>query len=891
MVQWVYQFGGGVADGTADQKSLLGGKGAGLAEMTALGMPVPPGFTITTDVCRKYMEDEGVLPESLAGQVEAALEKMAETCGRRLGDTQRPLLVSVRSGAAISMPGMMDTILNLGLNDTTVECLVAETGDARFAFDCYRRFVAMYSQIVLQVKDQTTGRGQAIASGHSEQSPFATILHKAMADQGVSLESELSVDSLRGLVTEYKIEVLRRTDKPFPEDPMTQLWGAIGAVLRSWNNDRARAYRRIHGIPHELGTAVSVQAMVFGNKGENSATGVAFSRNPSTGASGLFGEYLPNAQGEDVVAGTHTPIGLQQLQQTMPDVYSELDSIASRLERHFCDMQDLEFTLEDGRLWLLQTRNGKRSGKAMVRIALDLVKEGVIDKKQAVLRLDPSKVDELLHPKIDPEFEGAVVAYGAAASPGAAAGAIVLTSEEAVSYQSRGENSILVRVETSPEDIEGMKAADGILTTRGGITSHAAVVARGMGTPCITACQSVTIDAKQKQVTVGDTVCKVGDIITIDGSSGGVYLGNAPLVPGGITEDFTMLMEWVDEHRRLRVRANADTPQDARVARKMGAEGIGLCRTEHMFFTPERVVEMRKMILAQTEEARAAALDAMLPMQQEDFEGIFRAMDGFPVTIRLLDPPLHEFLPRQDQDKEIKQLARSMGQKVTWLKQRIASLREQNPMLGHRGCRLAITYPPIYAMQTKAIARALAVVVAEGCQVYPEIMVPFVMDAQELRVIAKDIRQQLAMADTQTDVLVGTMIELPRSCLLADKIAEHADFFSFGTNDLTQTVFGLSRDDSGHFLPEYVHRNLLSSDPFVSLDRAGVGWLLQRAVELGRSKKTKLKIGICGEHGGDASSVEFCHAEGFDYVSCSTFRIPKARIAAAHAALRREARK
>ena len=879
MPRYVYQFGAGEADGRGDQKELLGGKGANLAEMTALGIPVPPGFTITTDVCSLNLEDE--LPDGLQDQVVAALARVGELTENGFGDAAEPLLVSVRSGAPVSMPGMMDTILNLGLNDATVKGLAEKTQDPRFAYDCYRRFVAMYGSVVMGVT----------AESEHEEDPFAKILTAMKTEKGVYEDSELGAEDLKSLVASYKIEILKQTEVSFPEDPMLQLWGAIKAVFRSWNNDRAIVYRRANGIDSSVGTAVTVQAMVFGNMGENSATGVAFTRNPSTGAKGLFGELLFNAQGEDVVAGIRTPKAVDELFNRLPDAFKDLKTVAKRLEDHFKDMQDLEFTVQRGTLWLLQTRRGKRSGKAMIKIAYDMVQDEMIDPKTAVGRIDAKKLDEVLHPTLDPENTLPLLVKGLPASPGAAIGSIFFTASEAEEAARRGEVVLLVRMDTSPEDIHGMNAAVGILTARGGMTSHAAVVARGMGKPCVTACPGIKVDAAAKRLVIGTEEFSEGDVLTLDGSTGEVFAGPATLIPVEMSEEFTELMGWVDEIRRLRVRTNADTAVDAKTARAFGAEGIGLCRTEHMFFDPKRINAVRSMILAANDEERRKALDTIVPMQREDFEDIFRAMDGFPVTIRLLDPPLHEFLPRSE--KDVKTVAAELGISIEKLTMLIENLHEENPMLGHRGCRLAIRYPDIYKSQTKAIVEAAMAVKEEGVTVIPEIMIPFVSTANELEIIrahCQEVVDQYSQGEDSIPFLIGTMIELPRACLAADSIAHHADFFSFGTNDLTQTTFGLSRDDAGKFLPDYLEQGLLAEDPFAVLDTDGVGTLLRIGVEKGRASKTKLKIGICGEHGGEPSSVEFCHREGFDYVSCSPFRVPVARVAAAHAALRGETR-
>ena len=883
MPRYVYRFGAGEADGRSDQAKLLGGKGANLAEMTALGVPVPPGFTITTEVCTAFNED-GALPDKLRGQVGQALEWMGEVAGRRFGDAGDPLLLSVRSGAPVSMPGMMDTILDLGLNDQTVEGLAAAFGDQRFAYDCYRRFVAMYGEIVM-----------GVGAGEDGEGPFERLLAARIEKAKVVDERDLDAAALRGLVTDFKIEILRATSKPFPEDPAAQLWGAIEAVLRSWENPRAEAYRRIHNIDRSLGTAVNVQAMVFGNRGASSGSGVLFTRDPNTGAPGLYGEMLWRAQGEDVVAGTRTPEPIEALRARMPDVYAQLVDTSQRLEHHFGDMQDIEFTIDEGELWMLQTRRGKRTGKAMVKVAVDLVKEGVIDARGAIARIDPDKLGEVMHSTIDPATRPTPLTKGLPASPGAAIGKIVFSAAQAEEQVKRGETVILVRTETSPEDIQGMKVAAGILTARGGMTSHAAVVARGMGRPCVTAATDIKVDHARDKVTIGGTVFSKGDVITLDGSTGEVFAGSATLSPAALPDEFHVLMGWVDEVRRLRVRTNADTPADARTARAFGAEGIGLCRTEHMFFAPERILAVREMILAADEAGRRAALAKILPMQRGDFVEIFRAMDGLPVTIRLLDPPLHEFLPHTSQ--EIAQLAKELGVKPDHVASAVAQLREENPMLGHRGCRLAMSFPEIYETQTQAIAEAAVAAARDGVDVQPEIMIPFVAMSHELsflraRVTAVIDRVLAESGEPAPDLefLIGTMIELPRACLVADRIAEHADFFSFGTNDLTQMVYGLSRDDSGSFLPGYLEAGVLDRDPFAVLDRTGVGALIRIGVEKGRARKTKLKIGICGEHGGDPASVEFCHVEGFDYVSCSPFRVPIARVAAARAALRGEAR-
>ncbi len=882
MGRHVYQFGAGEADGNATQKSLLGGKGANLAEMVTLGIPVPPGFTITTEVCALAAAEDCDLPELLGKQVEASLARVEELTASEFGSATNPLLLSIRSGAPVSMPGMMDTILNLGLNDQTVKGLIEKTGDARFANDCYRRFVAMYGEVVMGVRGDEAG----------DESPFATILAEKKLELGIEEDSDLSADDLKSLVTAYKIEILKKVEQPFPEDPMSQLWGAVRAVFGSWQNKRAVFYRRMRNIDASVGTAVNVQAMVFGNMGENCATGVAFTRNPATGSAGFFGEFLYNAQGEDVVAGVRTPQPIEELSEVLPEAHEELLSVASRLERHFGDMQDLEFTIQHGRLWLLQTRTGKRTGAAMVKVAVDMVAEGLIDERLAIARIEPNKLDEILHPTIDPDNKPPQIAKGLPASPGAALGRIVFTADDAQAWAARGEVVVLVRNDTSPEDIHGMQAAAGVLTARGGMTSHAAVVARGMGKPCVTACRSLKIDLAKRELMLDGSKFVEGDMITIDGSTGEIFAGRAGLIPASIGEDFKTLMGWVDEVRRLKVRTNADTAVEARTALAFGAEGIGLCRTEHMFFAPERILAVREMILADSEESRRKALEKILPMQREDFADIFRVMNGLPVTIRLLDPPLHEFLPHAA--GEIDAVAKATGRTAAEVKSVIQGLAEVNPMLGHRGCRLAVSWPEVYETQAKAIAEAVVEVLSEDVSVQLEIMIPFVSLPTEIRALRALVCEQVdaifAAAEVEQDYLVGTMIELPRACLIAGEIAEHADFFSFGTNDLTQTTYGLSRDDAGQFLPEYLEKGFLVSDPFAILDREGVGALIRVGVEQGRAVKTKLKVGICGEHGGEPSSVEFCHREGFDYVSCSPFRVPIARVASAQAALRGEAR-
>lgn len=879
MTQHLYEFGGEHADGHGDLKELLGGKGAGLAEMTRLGIPVPPGFTLTTEVSNFFSENHGQYPSELRDQVTAALKNIGEITGSFFGDSEKPLLVSVRSGAAQSMPGMMDTILNLGLNDKTVEGL-AKQGDERFAYDCYRRFIAMFSEIVLGIT----------APSENQVSPFVKILESTKKKAGVENDAELTAGQLKQLVFDFKAKVKELRGQEFPEDPTKQLWQAISAVFASWNNPRAQTYRQMNNIPASLGTGVNVQAMVFGNLGNDCATGVCFTRNPATGEKELFGEFLLNAQGEDVVAGLRTPLNLSELEQSLPDAHKELVDVSLRLEQHYRDMQDLEFTIQGGKLWMLQTRTGKRSARAMVRVAVEMVREGLIERREAVRRIKPEKLDELMHPSIDPKSRQTAITKGLPASPGASIGRVVFTATEAEEWAERGEKVILVRVETSPEDIHGMKAAVGILTARGGMTSHAAVVARGMGKCCVAGCSDLKIDMAQEIIRVNGEIIRKGHTMTLDGSSGEVFLGAAKLVPAEFSDDFQELMGWVDEFRTMGVRTNADTPEDARVARGFGAEGIGLCRTEHMFFAPERILAMRRMILSKDEKGRRGALDTILPMQRKDFVEIFRAMDGFPVTIRLLDPPLHEFLPHNL--SEIAVVAHEMGQPMEVLQAVVRELREVNPMIGHRGCRLAINYPEIYETQAQAIAEAAVLAKSQGIQVHPEIMIPFVSIAVELKTLRERVcavvDKVFEESKVSIDYLVGTMIELPRACLTGDQVAEHADFFSFGTNDLTQTTFGFSRDDAARFLPGYVEKELLPRNPFVALDQAGVGALIRIGVEKGRSAKPKLKVGICGEHGGEPSSVRFCHREKFDYVSCSPFRVPIARVSAAIAALEDE---
>ena len=879
--KFVYFFGNGQAEGRADMKNLLGGKGANLAEMTSIGLPVPPGFTITTEVCTEFYKNDRTYPASLAAEVAANLQRVEGLMGRKFGDPKNPLLVSVRSGARASMPGMMDTILNLGLNDTTVQGIIAQSGDERFAYDAYRRFVQMYSDVVMGM----------------EKNILEHLLEQKKEQRGVHLDTELSAADWKELVGQFKAKIKGVLGQEFPEDPEAQLWGAIGAVFGSWMNQRAITYRKLNNIPSDWGTAVNVQSMVFGNMGDDCATGVAFTRDPSTGENYFFGEYLVNAQGEDVVAGIRTPqpinrakaTTLPPMEEVMPECYQQLASIRDILERHYKDMQDIEFTIEKGKLFMLQTRNGKRTAPAAIKIAVDMVKEGLISEKEAVKRVQPAQLDQLLHPSLDPKAAKVVIAKGLPASPGAVSGEVVFSADEAEAEAKTGRKVILVRIETSPEDIHGMHAAQGILTARGGMTSHAAVVARGMGKCCVAGCGDIKVDYTGETFTARNgVVVKKGDIVTLDGSSGEVMLGAIPTVPPQLTGDFGTLMGWVDNVRTMKVRTNADTPHDSKVAREFGAEGIGLCRTEHMFFDAERIAAVREMILSDELEGRENALAKILPMQKGDFIGIFREMKGLPVTIRLLDPPLHEFLPQEE--KDIEELSRTMKVPVNALKHKVEFLHEFNPMLGHRGCRLGITYPEIYDMQVRAIMEAACELVKnEGFTIVPEIMIPLIATLSELKVLKQNAvticEEVIARYGVKVEYLIGTMIELPRAALTADEIASEAEFFSFGTNDLTQTTFGLSRDDAGKFLPFYVDNGILPEDPFVSLDQNGVGKLVKMACELGRSTRPKIKLGICGEHGGDPASVIFCHNIGLDYVSCSPFRVPIARLAAAHAAL------
>ncbi|MGH6619057.1 MAG: pyruvate, phosphate dikinase, partial [Alphaproteobacteria bacterium] len=880
----VYGFGDGKAEGRAGLRALLGGKGANLAEMSSLGLPVPPGFTITTEVCTHFYGNGKKYPADLRKEVAHALTTVQKAVGTKFGDAKNPLLVSVRSGARVSMPGMMDTVLNLGLNDATVEGLASRIKDARFAYVSYRRFIQMYSDVVLGVDHYN----------------FEDLLELLKEDKGVSLDTELAAEDLKTLVASYKRCVQDELGWPFPQDPEEQLWGAIGAVFESWMIPRAATYRRLHGIPEEWGTAVNVQAMVFGNMGEDCATGVAFTRDPSTGDNRFYGEYLVNAQGEDVVAGIRTPqhltvegklannSTLPAMEEVMPRVFGQLNDVRQRLESHYRDMQDIEFTVQQGKLYMLQTRSGKRTAAAALKIAVDMLDEGLIDKETAVMRIEPASLDQLLHPTLDPNADKNIIARGLPASPGAASGKIVFNADEAERMSGIGEKVVLVRIETSPEDIHGMHAAEGILTTRGGMTSHAAVVARGMGRPCVAGAGELRVDYRSKTMFVGDVTLGEGEWITIDGGTGEVMVGIVPTIQPELSGDFERLMQWADDIRRLGVRANADTPDDCRTAREFGAEGVGLCRTEHMFFDSDRIIAMRQMIVGADEPARRSALEKILPMQRGDFVEIFRIMKGLPVTIRLLDPPLHEFLPKGE--AEIAEVAAAAGISADKVRQRALQLEEANPMLGHRGCRLAISYPEIPEMQARAMFEAALEVQKElGETVLLEIMVPLIATRRELEllkaVIDETAEQVAAEKGAKPEYVVGTMIELPRAALRANEIAEVAEFFSFGTNDLTQTTFGLSRDDAASFLQTYERRNIFAGDPFVSIDQDGVGELVRIGTERGRSVRPKLKIGICGEHGGDPASVRFCHDVAMDYVSCSPFRVPIARLAAAQAAI------
>lgn len=868
--KFVYFFGNGSAEGDGKDKNLLGGKGAGLAEMTNLGIPVPPGFTITTEACIEYQKNHDY-PEGMWEQTLEAMKKLEDAVGKKFGNTENPLLVSVRSGARVSMPGMMDTVLNLGLNNETVKGLANASGNERFAYDSYRRFIQMFGDVVLGV----------------EHHKFEKVLKKMKEDKKVESDTQLDAEDMKKLVKEYLKIVEDETGKPFPQDTTEQLKLAINAVFNSWDNQRAKTYRKLNKIPDDWGTAVNIVAMVFGNMGDDCGTGVAFTRNPSTGEKEFFGEFLINAQGEDVVAGIRTPEPIAKLKDEMPEVFAQLEEVYKKLETHYKDMQDIEFTVERKKLYMLQTRSGKRTARAAVKIAYDMYREGLIDKKTAVLRVKPEQVDQLLHPMIDPKEKYIAIAKGLPASPGAAVGKVVFTADDAEKMAAAGEKVILVRNETSPEDIGGMHASEGILTATGGMTSHAAVVARGMGKCCVAGCGALKIDEHKKILTVGDNVVKEGDFITINGSTGEVILGKVTLVEPELSGEFAEILKWADEFRTLGVRTNADTPHDSKVARDFGAEGIGLCRTEHMFFDGDRIDAVREMILAENEEGRRRALEKIKPYQKEDFIGIFKAMDGLPVTIRLLDPPLHEFIPHTDED--IQKVADMSGVSFEKLQKKAEELKEFNPMLGHRGCRLGITYPEIYEMQVYAIMEAACEVKKEGVKVFPEIMIPLVGHYKELAILKEMVNsvatEVMNSYNEKIEYLVGTMIELPRAALTADEIAEYAEFFSFGTNDLTQTTLGLSRDDSGKFLPDYVDKGIYKEDPFVSIDVSGVGQLVEMGVTKGRKTRPNLKTGICGEHGGDPESIYFCQKVGLNYVSCSPYRVPVARLAAAHAAL------
>ena len=883
-MKWVYGFGDGAAEGDASLRNLLGGKGANLAEMASLGLPVPPGFTITTEVCTAFYANDRSYPDGLKEEVSQALVKVGASVGMNFGDKARPLLVSIRSGARASMPGMMDTVLNLGLTDETVEGLATLSGDPRFAYDSYRRFIQMYSDVVLEVDHHA----------------FEELLETYKEEHDYFLDTEMTADDWRKVISGYKKVVQDQLGKPFPQDPQEQLWGAISAVFSSWRNDRADTYRRLHNIPESWGTAVTVQAMVFGNMGETSATGVAFTRDPSNGDNHYYGEFLINAQGEDVVAGIRTPQALTKrareamgddqasMEEAMPAAFAELSAVFEKLENHYRDMQDIEFTIQDGKLWMLQTRNGKRTAKAALKIAVDLCEEGLLSEDEAVGRVDPHSLDQLLHPSLDPDAPRDLVLSGLPASPGAAVGEVVFNSDEAERLAQEGKSVILMRVETSPEDIHGMHAAKGIVTARGGMTSHAAVVARGMGRPCVCGAGDLKIDKSEMFFTVGGRRIEKGEIVTIDGAAGKLFAGSVPTVQPELSGDFGKLMGWADKVRRMKVRANAETPHDARVARDFGAEGIGLCRTEHMFFEADRIIAVREMILAEDLQGRQAALAKLLPMQRSDFAELFKVMTGLPVTIRLLDPPLHEFLPHSD--SEIEEVAKSSGMDAQKLKDRAHKLHEFNPMLGHRGCRLGVSYPEIYEMQVRAIMEAACLVASEtGEKVTPEIMIPLVAKREELAFLKNRVDavaiSVLKEKNVKLDYLIGTMIELPRAALTADEIAKDAEFFSFGTNDLTQTTFGLSRDDSASFLPDYMRQGIFERDPFVTIDPDGVGALIKIAVEKGRATRPNIKLGICGEHGGDPDSIHFVEGAGLDYVSCSPYRTPIARLAAAQAKL------
>ncbi len=872
--KFVYYFGDGKAEGTGQMKDLLGGKGAGLAEMTNLGIPVPPGFTITTEACREYFNNGRKFPEGMWEEVLLNLKKVEKSMGAKFGDPKNPLLVSVRSGAKFSMPGMMDTVLNLGLNDETLKGLIEKTKNEHFAYDTYRRFITMFGSIVSDIDIKK----------------FEDLLDEVKKKKGVTYDAELDTETLKSIVNEFKNIYKKETGKEFPSDPYEQLKMSIEAVFASWFGDRAVTYRKLHGIPDDLGTACNIVAMVFGNMGENSGTGVGFTRDPSTGEKKFFAEFLPNAQGEDVVAGIRTPMKIEELKKRMPKVYSELENIVRKLEKHYRDMLDIEFTVQEGKLYMLQTRVGKRTAAAAIKIAVDMVKEKLIDKKTALLRIEPEQLNQLLHPTIDPEAKVKVIAKGLPASPGAAVGKVVFTAKDAEEWAAKGEKVILVREETSPEDIGGMAAAQGILTARGGMTSHAAVVGRGMGKCCVVGCGAVNINEEEKYFTVGDIKVNEGDYITLNGTTGEVILGQAPLVMPKLPKEFYTIMKWSEEISKLQVRANADTPKDARVARDFGAVGIGLCRTEHMFFEAERITPFREMILANTTEERRKALEKIKPFQKEDFIGIFKEMKGLPVTIRLLDPPLHEFIPKTDE--EIEMLAKETGVSVQKIKAKVKSLSEFNPMLGHRGCRLGITYPEIYEMQVRAIMEAACELAKKKIKVIPEIMIPLVAHVNEFKImkelVVKTAEDVMKSYGVKIKYSVGTMIELARAAITADQIAKEAEFFSFGTNDLTQSVYGLSRDDAGKFLPYYIDNKIIPEDPFISLDIEGVGQIMEIAVKKGKKVNKNLKLCICGEHGGDPASIEFCHKIGLNYVSCSPYRVPIAKLAAAHAKLKQK---
>ncbi|WP_282606795.1 pyruvate, phosphate dikinase [Pelagibius sp. Alg239-R121] len=884
MTKWVYSFGDGTADGRADMRNLLGGKGANLAEMSSLGLPVPAGFTITTEVCTAYYDNDRRYPDELAGQVDTALAQIETLVGVKFGDPQNPLLVSVRSGARASMPGMMDTVLNLGLNDETVRGLAAASGDERFAYDSYRRFIQMFGDVVLEV----------------DHHHFEDILELHKEDRGHAMDTDLDADDWRKVIEGFKAKIVEETGEPFPQNPKDQLWAAISAVFGSWMNQRAITYRRLNAIPAAWGTAVNIQAMVFGNMGDDCATGVAFTRDPSTGENIFYGEYLVNAQGEDVVAGIRTPqhltiqgknangSDLPAMEEVMPEVFGQLNDVRLRLEKHYRDIQDIEFTVQRGKLYMLQTRSGKRTAPAALKIAVDFVNEGLITEAEAITRVDPAALDQLLHPTLDPDAPRHILTRGLPASPGAASGKIVFSADAAEKQAAAGEAVILCRIETSPDDIHGMHAAQGILTTRGGMTSHAAVVARGMGRACVAGAGELRIDYKERILRARNEELREGDLITIDGGSGEVMKGEVPTIQPELSGDFGVLMGWADSIRQMRVRTNADTPNDCRTARYFGAEGIGLCRTEHMFFDAERIIAVREMILADNEAERRAALAKILPMQRQDFIEIFEIMEGLPITIRLLDPPLHEFLPHGE--AELEEFAEASNAPLELVRSRAGKLSENNPMLGHRGCRLGISYPEIYEMQARAIFEATAAVAKEhGNTVEPEVMIPLVAMKKEIEILKALVdrvaREVMTSEGIEIKYLVGTMIELPRAALLASEIAEEAEFFSFGTNDLTQTTFGLSRDDAGNFLGTYEQRGIIEQDPFISLDHSGVGELVSIAVERGKAQRPDIKLGICGEHGGDPASIDFCQKVGLDYVSCSPYRVPIARLAAAQAAL------